>query len=226
MPLRLWRSAPLYRGLERVSKRKSEMQGSGNADFMPTQHNVIEKQQAIRTVFSVSYQHHKMRKSVAPTLMGFWDYSVYSYFGIGITEYTEYQFPIEKIARYSENRIADVIKRDRRGRAIFPPKYYSVHSAIGSRMNGISFCSFRNRNSSQTNTSTVYSGIGINGIVPKERALSEEMLRNFQTEMDFAIRSKLSGRHTRKDKVWATGLPTNGDALLESSSNGISRWWP
>ena len=56
--------------------------------------------------------------------------------------------------------------------------------------------------------------------------LSEEMLRNFQTEMDFAIRSKLSGRHTRKDKVWATGLPTNGDALLESSSNGISRWWP
>ena len=53
----LWRSAPLYRGLERVSKRKSDMQGSGNADFMPTQHNVIEKQQAMRTVFSLSYKH-------------------------------------------------------------------------------------------------------------------------------------------------------------------------
>ena len=61
-----------------------------------------------------------------------------------------------------------MIKRDRRGRAIFPPKYYSVHSAIGSRMNGIAF---RNRNSSQKNTSSVYSGIGINGIVPKERTL-------------------------------------------------------
>ena len=55
----------------------------------------------------------------------FWDYSVYSYFGIGITEYNEYQFPIKQIARYSENRIADVIKTDRRGRAIFPPKYYN-----------------------------------------------------------------------------------------------------
>ena len=42
----------------------------------------------------------------------FWDYSVYSFFGIGITEYTEYQFPIKRIAHYSENRIADVIKRD------------------------------------------------------------------------------------------------------------------
>ena len=42
----------------------------------------------------------------------FWDYSIYSYFGIGITEYTEYQFPIKQIARYSENRIPDVIKRD------------------------------------------------------------------------------------------------------------------
>ena len=101
----------------------------------------------------------------------FWDYSVYSYFGIGITEYTEYQFLIKQIARYSENRIADVIKRDRRECAIFPPKYYSVHSAIGSRMNGIAFRSLWNRNSSQKNTSTVYSGIGRNGIVPKERAL-------------------------------------------------------
>ena len=101
----------------------------------------------------------------------FWDYSVYSYFGIGITEYTKYQFPIKQIARYSEqNSWRD--QKDRCERAIFPPKYYSVHSAIGSRMNGIAFRSFWNRNSSQKNTSTAYSGIGINGIVPKERALS------------------------------------------------------
>ena len=53
---------------------------------------------------------------------------------------------IKQIARYSENRIADVIKRDRRERAIFPPKYYSVHSAIGSRMNGIAFRSFGHGN--------------------------------------------------------------------------------
>ena len=39
-----------------------------------------------------------------------------------------------------------MIKRDRRGRAIFPQKYYSVHSAIGSRMNGIAFRSFRHGN--------------------------------------------------------------------------------
>ena len=110
----------------------------------------------------------------------FWDYSVYSYFGIGLTEYTEYQFPIKQIARYSENRIADVIKKDWRGRAIFPPKYYSVHSATGSRMDGIVFRSFRNRNSSQKNTGTVYSGIGINGIVPKERALTFSCLEQFE----------------------------------------------
>ena len=57
--------------------------------------------------------------------------------------------PSKQIARYSENRIADVIKRDRRGRAIFPPKYHPDHSAIGSRMNGIALRSFRNRNNSQ-----------------------------------------------------------------------------
>ena len=43
---------------------------------------------------------------------------------------------------------------------------------MGSRMNGIAFRLFRNRNSSQKNTSTVHSWIGINGIVPKERAHS------------------------------------------------------
>ena len=65
---------------------------------------------------------------------------------------------IKQIARYPENRIADVIKRDRRGRAFFPPKYYSVHSAIGSRINGMLFRSFRHGNtkmhpSSQVNES-------------------------------------------------------------------------
>ena len=38
-------------------------------------------------------------------------------------------------------------------------------------MNGIAFRSFRSRNSCQKNTSTVYSGIGINGIVPKRTCL-------------------------------------------------------
>ena len=64
--------------------------------------------------------------------------------------------PIKQIVRYSENRVADVIKRDQCGRAIFPPKYYSVHSAIGSRMDRIAFCSFWNRNSFQKNTSTIW----------------------------------------------------------------------
>ena len=38
-------------------------------------------------------------------------------------------------------------------------------------MNGIAFCTFRNRNSSQKNLSAVSSGIVINGIVPKKRTL-------------------------------------------------------
>ena len=53
-----------------------------------------------------------------------------------------------------------------------PSKPYSVqpvHSAIGSRMNGISF---RKRNSSQKSTNTLYSEYFYSGIVPKERALS------------------------------------------------------
>ena len=52
--------------------------------------------------------------------MLFWDYSAHSFFRVGITEYTEYQFPIKQIVHYSENRIADVIKRDEL--AIFLPK--------------------------------------------------------------------------------------------------------
>ena len=104
-----------------------------------------------------------------------WDYSVDSYSGIRITEHTEYQFPKEQTLCYSENRIADVTKikamRPRKsGYAIFPSKdgrntitgnsvfltnrysVYSVNSAIGSRIDGILFCSFRNQNRSQKNT--------------------------------------------------------------------------
>ena len=54
-----------------------------------------------------------------------------------------------------------------------PHSFHSVHSAIGSRMNGMIFRSFRKRNSSQKNTDTVYSEYSYSGIVPKERALNE-----------------------------------------------------
>ena len=50
---------------------------------------------------------------------------------------------------------------------------HSVHSAIGSRMNGMIFRSFRKRNSSQKNTNTVYSEYSHSGIVPKERTLNK-----------------------------------------------------
>ena len=50
--------------------------------------------------------------------------------------------------------------------------FHSVHSAIGNRMNGMIFRSFRKRNSSQKNTNIVYSEYSYSGILPKERALS------------------------------------------------------
>ena len=57
-----------------------------------------------------------------------------------------------------------------------PSKPYSfhssVHSAIGSRMNGMIFRSFRKQNSSQKNTNTVYSEYSYSGIVSKERTLN------------------------------------------------------
>ena len=49
--------------------------------------------------------------------------------------------------------------------------FHSVHSAIGSRMNGMIVHSFRKRNSSQKNTDSVYSDFSYSRIVPKERAL-------------------------------------------------------
>ena len=54
-----------------------------------------------------------------------------------------------------------------------PYSFHSVHSAIGSRMNGMIFRSFRKRNSTQKNTDTVYSEHSYSGIVPKERALDK-----------------------------------------------------
>ena len=45
--------------------------------------------------------------------------------------------------------------------------FQSVHSAIGSRMNGMIFRSFRKWNSSQKNTNTVNSEYTYSGIVPK-----------------------------------------------------------
>ena len=129
----------------------------------------------------------------------FWDYSIDSYSGIGITEHTEYQFPKEQTLCYSEKRIADVTKikvmRPKKSRyAIFPPEgrqklpkehdyrlfcvfktncysVYTVNSAIGSRIDGILFRSFRNQNRSQKNTITTNSMYSHSGIVPKERAL-------------------------------------------------------
>ena len=53
--------------------------------------------------------------------------------------------------------------------------FHSVHSAIGSRMNGMIFRSFQKRNSSQKNTNTVYSEYSYSGIVTKERALRHDV---------------------------------------------------
>ena len=105
---------------------------------------------------------------------------------------------------YSENRIADVttikVTRLRKsGYAIFPPKdgkkllkehdyrlfclfqrncysIYSVNSAIGSRTDGILFCSFQNQNRSQKNTVTMNFVYPHSGIVPKECALNDMTL--------------------------------------------------
>ena len=69
-----------------------------------------------------------------------------------------------------------------------PHSFHSVHSAIGSRMNGMIFRSFRKRNSSQKNTDTVYSEYSYSGIVPKERALSFRPVFHFRTRAHGDIR--------------------------------------
>ena len=53
-----------------------------------------------------------------------------------------------------------------------PHSFHSVHSAFGSRMNGMIFRLLRKRNSSQKNTNTIYSEYSYSGIVPKKRALN------------------------------------------------------
>ena len=127
----------------------------------------------------------------------FWDYSGYSYSGLGITEYTEFQFPKERsfmLKMETTHGGGDLRTTtsssqrpgDWRGRPRwiscqkFPKRTYilpvpskpysvhSVHSAIGSRMNTMIFHSSRKWNSSQKNTNTVYSGYSYSGIVPKE----------------------------------------------------------
>ena len=57
-----------------------------------------------------------------------------------------------------------------------PYSLHAVHSAIGSRMNGMIFRSFLKRNSSQKNTNTIYSEYSYSEIVPKERALRIKLL--------------------------------------------------
>ena len=57
-----------------------------------------------------------------------------------------------------------------------PSKPYFFHSAIGSRMNRMTFRSFRKRNSSQKNTNTVYSGHSYSGIVPNAPSVSFKCL--------------------------------------------------
>ena len=75
----------------------------------------------------------------------FWDYSGYSYSGLGITEYTEFQFPKERSfilkteyswRRWPENYYVFQLEARRPARAAaldFPPKIsqknaYSAHS--------------------------------------------------------------------------------------------------
>ena len=53
-----------------------------------------------------------------------------------------------------------------------PHSFHSVHCAVGSRMNGMIFRSFRKRNSPQKNINTVYSEYSYSGIVPKECAFN------------------------------------------------------
>ena len=113
----------------------------------------------------------------------------YSYSGLGITEYTEFQFRKERSWIWKRNTHGggDLRTTSKRPRRIFgqnfpkrtrilsipskPYSFHSVHSAIWSRMNGMIFRSFRKRNSSQKNTNTVYSEYSYSLIVPKERAL-------------------------------------------------------
>ena len=70
----------------------------------------------------------------------FWDYSGYSYSGLGIAEYTEFQFQKEPSFSLRLRRISHqkFLKRTRiLSIPSKPYSFHSVHSAIGSRMNNI-----------------------------------------------------------------------------------------
>ena len=115
--------------------------------------------------------------------MFFWNYSIYSYSGIGITEHTEYQFPKEQTLCWKQNSWRDKNWRDgsgprKSGYTILLPKTGedcqkdTILSAIGSRIDGILSHSFRNQNRSKKNTITANSVYSHSGIVPKEQTLS------------------------------------------------------
>ena len=106
-----------------------------------------------------------------------------------MTECTEFLFRRERSKIWKRNthgggdlRTTMSARRDWFSRQNFPKRtrilsipskpysFHSVHSAIGSRMNGMIFRSFLKRNRSQKNTNTVYSEYSYSGIIPKERA--------------------------------------------------------
>ena len=83
-----------------------------------------------------------------------------------------------------------------------PHSFHSVHSAIGSRMNGMIFRSFRKRNSPQKNTNTVYSEYSCSGIVPEERALSFKASYNPAQGSTRKAREKRRGKtHPRRSRI-------------------------
>ena len=68
-------------------------------------------------------------------------------------------------------------EHDYRLYCLFRTNRYSVNSAIGSRFDGILFCSFWNQNGSQKNTITVNSVYSHSRIVPKQRTLDLDIIR-------------------------------------------------
>ena len=114
----------------------------------------------------------------------FWDYLVNSYSGIRITEHTEYQFPKEQTLCYSENRIADVtnvdvMRPEKSGYAIFPPK---DRQKLPQEHDYWLFCLFQtihySVNSAElTEYYSVYSGIRIG---PKRTQLLQFCVFSFQ----------------------------------------------
>ena len=79
-----------------------------------------------------------------------------------------------------------------------PHFFHSVHSVIGSRMNGMILRSFRKRNSSQKNTNTVYSEYSYSGIVPEECAPCQRTLQLYTCQIFLSqMRVRFSSRHYR-----------------------------